>query len=313
MALNTLYFPFYVPPVTGGDYVAIDHIVGLNMLGFDARALYLQSDSGYLKFPVPVVRAPVRLNSNDIVVVGEVHKQLFEQLRGLDCVKVLHNQNPYYTFLGFDTVQQLNAYPLAKIITPSHFTEAKLVEMGVTKPIRCVRPFIPSYFAPGTKRLQIAFSPTKRPQESSYVMGRFKSQFPEFADVPWVPLTGMPRQTCAQIMGQSAIYSAFPLLEGLGLMNLEAMASGCHVVGYAAGGGTEYATAENGFWIGETEHEEFISKLKDCCDLVRGKAFNPYIESGLETARSYSRENFETELRDCYLEIMGPLAARFRK
>jgi len=44
---------------------------------------------------------------------------------------------------------------------------------------------------------------------------------------------------CAKVMAQSAIYGAFPLLEGLGLMSLEAMTSGCHVVGYVGGGEIE--------------------------------------------------------------------------
>jgi len=63
-------------------------------------------------------------------------------------------------------------------------------------------------------------------------MGVFRSKFTELAHVPWLPLLNMPRQGCAKVMAQSAIYAAFPLLEGLGLMNLEAMASGCHVVGF---------------------------------------------------------------------------------
>lgn len=312
--VNTLYFPFYVPPVTGGDFVNVDHIKGLNNLGFDAKALYLQSDLGYLQFQVPVANgAGVRFKPDDIVVVGEIHKQLFDQLRTLDCVKVLHNQAPYYTFFGFDTVQQLNEYPLSHVITSSHFAKAKLIDMGVTKPIWCVRPFIPSFFAPGTKRLQIAFTPNKRPHESSYVMGLFKSKFPEFANVPWLSLTGMPRGSCAQIMAQSAIYAAFPLLEGLGLMTLEAMASGCHVVGYTGSGGTEYSTSGNGFWIDEGRHETFVLKLKACCDMVRDKLPAPNIDLGMETARGYSQAHFEAQLQACYLDIMGPRANQFRK
>jgi glycosyltransferase involved in cell wall biosynthesis len=309
--MSTLYFPFYVPPVTGGDFVVIDHIKGLNKLGFDAKALYLQSDLGYLQFQVPVV-SRAQLKSNDIVVVGEVHKQLFEQLRAIDCIKVLHNQNPYYTFYSFDTVQQVNDYPLTHIIAPSRFTKAKLAEMGITKPVCCVQPFIPSYFAPGTKKLQIAFSPNKRFSESNYVMGRFKSRYPEFANVPWASLTRMTRQDCAKIMSQSAIYAAFPLLEGLGLMGLEAMASGCQVVGYTGGGGAEYSTSSNGFWIDEGDHETFVLELKRCCDIARAGALAPHIERGLETARVYSEETFEAQLQDCYLNIMGSLADNFR-
>jgi len=64
-------------------------------------------------------------------------------------------------------------------------------------------------------------------------------------------------------MRQSAVYAAFPLREGLGLMCLEAMASGCLVVGYTGQGGMEYATMYNGHWIEEGYHENFVKALAE--------------------------------------------------
>ena len=314
MAENTLYFPFFVPPVTGGDFVAIDHIAGLNRLGFDARALYFGADQRYLDFSVPAAAAGrVELKPNDIVVIGEIHKSLFHQLREVNCTKVMHNQNPYYTFYGFDTVKQLNDYPLTHIIVPSNFTKNRLLEMGVNKPIRHVRPFIPSYFTPGDKRLQIAFSPIKRPQEAAFLMGSFKSHYPEFSDVAWLALSKMPRQACAQIMAQSAVYAAFAMLEGLGLMSLEAMASGCQVVGYTGKGGSEYANEDNGYWIEEGEHEIFVQRLAECCHRARLGMHDPRVEAGMRTVHAYSLGNFESQLQETYLEIMGTDTDKFRK
>ena len=314
MAQSTLYFPFFVPPVTGGDFVVIDHIAGLNRLGFDARALYFGADQRHLDFSVPAaVAGQVGLKPNDIVVIGEIHKSLFHQIRSVNCTKVMHNQNPYYTFYGFDSVQQLNDYPLSYIIVPSDFTKNRLLDMGVSKSIRRVHPVIPSYFAPGDKRLQIAFSPIKRPQEVAFIIGSFKSQHPEFADVAWLALSKMSREACAQIMAQSAVYAAFAMLEGLGLMSLEAMASGCQVVGYTGNGGSEYANDDNGHWIEEGKHEIFVQKLSECCHRARSGMHDPRVETGMGTARAYSLENFETQLQETYLEIMGADADKFRK
>lgn len=313
MSQNTLYFPFYVPPVTGGDFIAVDHIAVLNCLGFDAKALYLRPDFGFQQFSVPTVSAGnVNLKEHDIVIVGEIHKQLFAQLKSVNCVKVLHNQNPFYTFQGFDSVQQLNEYPLTHIVTLSEFTKKVLHGLGVAKPILVVRPYIPLYFSPVEKRFQIAYSPYKRNFEPGFVIGAFKSRFPELANISWLPLTKMSRPACAQIMAQSAVYAAFPLLEGLGLMNLEAMASGCHVVGYIGSGGIEYATDDNGIWIEEGDHELFVLKIKEACDLFLSKARNPYVENGIATARGYSPERFEQQLRETYMAIMGSMAEKFR-
>jgi glycosyltransferase involved in cell wall biosynthesis len=113
-------------------------------------------------------------------------------------------------------------------------------------------------------------------------------------------------------MAQSAVYAAFPRLEGLGLMSLEAMASGCHVVGYVGNGGVEYATDDNGMWVEEGDHNAFAAKLKEACDLVLSKAPNRYVENGIATARRYSQEAFDQQLKDAYMQIMGPMADQFR-
>src|SRR5258705_13904518 len=127
MGQSSFYFSFYLPPITGGDFVTIDHIAGLNRFGFNASALYFGSDSGYREFPVPATLArQVKLNPNDIVVIGECQRAVFEQLRSTNCTKVMHNQNPYYMLsYGFDSVQRLNDYPLTHIIVPSNFAKKK--------------------------------------------------------------------------------------------------------------------------------------------------------------------------------------------
>jgi Glycosyl transferases group 1 len=312
MTRNALYFPFFAPPTTGGDFIAIDHIASLNRLGFDAKALYLRNDIGYRQFSVPVASGNIRFNERDIVVIGEVHKQLFDRLYRVNCIKVLHNQNPYYTFMGFDSVQQLNAYPLTHILTTSAYTKKILLGLGVAKPILVVRPFIPSYFAPGEKLLQIAYTTYKRGVEPGFVIGVFRSRYPELEHVPWLELRDMPRPACAAVMAQCAIYAAFPMLEGLGLMSLEAMASGCQVVGYVGAGGIEYATEDNGVWIGEGDHESFALKLKEACDLFLSNGRNRYVEYGISTARRYSQEIFERQIREAYMQIMGSMAEDFR-
>jgi hypothetical protein len=313
MSQNTIYFPFSARPFTGGDFVNLDHITGLNRLGFSAKAIYPASALEQPHFSIPTVKASdVNVTEHDIVVVAELNRDLFGRLKSVNCVKVMHNQNPFYTFLGFDTVQQLNAYPLSFIITSSEFIKRTLQELGVSKPIFVVLPYIPSYFSPAEKRFQIAFSPIKRSGESGYVKGVFKSRFPELARIPWLSLAKMSRQACAEAMAQSAIYAAFPRLEGLGLMSLEAMASGCHVVGFIGNGGVEYATDDNGMWVEEGDHNAFAAKLKEACDLVLSKAPNRYVENGIATASRYSQEAFDRQLKDAYMQIMGPLVDRYR-
>lgn len=144
-------------------------------------------------------------------------------------------------------------------------------------------------------------------------MGYFRSAFPELTHVPCIPITGLSREGGARVLAQSAVYAAFPHLESLGLMCLEAMACGCHVVGYTGGGGTEYANDGNGFWIEESgdHHKTFSKRIKKALDLVSAGE-TEQIRGGLKTARQYSRPAFSASVREAYGKILGQQVDDFR-
>ena len=310
MAKNTIYYGFSDAPVTGGDYVAVDHIAALNRLGFNAKAFYGAPDEGYRKYTVPVARLGTPIQPDDIMVLGEVHD--FEKLRAIPCLKIMHNQNPYMTFSGHASVAALNAYPLTHILAPSDFCAAKLREMGVAKSIHRIRPALPDYFTPGTKKLQIAYAPGKRPLEGEFLREYFRGLMPDHAHLPWVKLQGLTREAIAGVLAVSAVYAALPLLEGLGLMSLEAMASGCHVVGYTGHGGVEYASAENGDWITDGDHAGFAAGLREACRIFESGASNPKIAAACATAAGFNQANFEAELASAWKNILGDRAGLYR-
>ncbi|HEX2761980.1 MAG TPA: glycosyltransferase [Rhizomicrobium sp.] len=312
MTQHNIYFTFTLPPVSGGHFVALEQIAALNTMGFNAKVYYVGAPDGLDKFPVPAVRAGAPLSADDIIVVGEDNKKLLRDLKSLSCIKVLFNQNPYYTFVGFDSAADLASYPFAAVIAPSDFCAAQMKAMGVTHAIHRVRPAVPDYFTPGEKKLQIAFAPRKRQVEALYLKSCFGARFPDYAHVPWAPLVNVSRRDCAKVMNQSAIFAALPHLESLGLTSLEAMAAGCHVVGYTGHGGAEYAMSGNGDWIGDGDHDTFVEKLRDACRLFESGQRNPKLEAGRATATAFSRDGFERELAAAWHAILGDRIALYR-
>src|ERR1700729_4123982 len=114
--MAAIYYVFGAPPCSGGDYIAVQHITGLNRMGFNARAFYCSRDEGWRKFTVPIaLPGPNRLREGDIFVAGEDQKGIFQGLRNAPCMKVMHNQNPFYTFDGFADVAAVNDYPFKHI------------------------------------------------------------------------------------------------------------------------------------------------------------------------------------------------------
>ncbi len=68
----------------------------------------------------------------------------------------------------------------------------------------------------------------------------------------WAVIQNKSEAEVAAIMGQAAIFLSLSRFEGLGMTTLEAMASGCLVVGFTGIGGREYASRTNGFWVERT-------------------------------------------------------------
>ena len=313
MAANSIYYLFLAQGVTGGYAVALEHIAALNAFGFDAKAFFLHKGEPAGKIDVPVAGSGIRLQPDDIVVVGESDAPVLDSIAGAPCIKILHNQNPYYTILGFGSVARLNDFGFRRVMVPSDFCAARLTNLGVRAPISRVRPALPDYFQPGAKRPQIAYSPRKRPHEASYLMEYFRSQMPEYAEIPWLAITHMSRAEGAAIMAQSAVYAAFPALESLGLMNLEAMASGCRVVGYTGLGGAEYASPENGDWVDDGDHPAFAAGLRTALQAHASGVDDARTKAGRRTAALFTRENFEQELKAAWLSILSESAHRYRK
>jgi glycosyltransferase involved in cell wall biosynthesis len=176
-----------------------------------------------------------------------------------------------------------------------------------------VRPALPDYFAPRPKKLQIAYAPAKRPLEADYLKEYFRAVVPEYADVPWVKLQDLNRKVIAELLSVSAIYAALPLLESLGLMSLEAMASGAHVVGYGGHGGAEYARSENGDWIADGDHADFAAKLRDACRLYESGLVNPRVEAGRLAASRFNQSDFAHDLSAAWTQILGPREKLYRR
>lgn len=310
-----IYYAFANPVRSGGDHVNLEHVEGLLGLGLDAAILLCaEIDLGPRAAGVPVHRLDqVRFAVDDVVVIPEPAGAIFQALRDAPPRKLMHNQNAFMSFFGFPSAQALNQYPLDAVIVPGNFTANRLREFGVRQPMIAITYAVDELFVPApAKRLQIAFNPNKRPVESSLVLGLFRSRHPDLADTPCIPLVNMDRRECARILGESAVYAAFPHLEALPLMALEAMRAEAVVVGFSGYGGSEYAIDANGYWIDERRYVEFADTLAMALREVATGERHRLVEGGLATVARYTREIFLRDLDAGWRTLLGDRIATYR-
>lgn len=273
---HTIYYQGHLPVSAGGQLVNFQHVATLRKLGW--RAMVLLGEGSKIAqasrpYVVPMVEAGanMRLSSHDVVVLPEISPpQQWAHFKQQGCRVVMHNQNPYYTFQSFTSMRALSEFGLFGAMCPSAFTAETLQRWGCTLDWQVVRPFVLPVFAQTTaqlaaqglaRRRQIAYMPRKRPVEAILLRGIFANLYPQWADVPWVEISGMQRGQVAQVLAQSQVFASLSQHESLGLPPLEAMAAGCLVAGFTGQGGAEYATSENGRWVAEGDLEAFAHAL----------------------------------------------------
>jgi hypothetical protein len=300
---------------SGGQRVNLDHVASLRRLGYDARFLFVRADGTPPEpFPdgydLPWQATVDGLTRDDIVVVGEMFGAGALAVMETLARKVLHNQGPFYTFMAFSDLDALRRWGAEAMILPSHFAAGMVRRMGWARPAHVVRPALDPVFAAAAgapRALRIAAIPNRRPQEWRLIRGALRSQRPDLAAVPWVEIKGLPREGVARELAGSEIFLATGLLEGLGLPPLEAMATGALVVGFHGGGGTEYATSENGDWFDDGAHLDVAETLARRIDELRaGETFHARRLAGRATAAHFNAAAFEAQLAEAWRAIAGP-------
>lgn len=305
--MSKIYYFGYPVPATGGDALNIEHVRTLQECGLPAQMVYPGPRAEHEKLPlnsIPLEEAP--FSADDYLVIPENDASLIRSARAVSSRVVIHNLNTYY-FLGtIGSLGELDQKKFDTIICASRVSATMLVDSGYTGSVHVIHPGLPDYFVPAKKRLRITFAPGKLPVESAAVIGAFRQMFPQHAGIEWCPVMNLDRRDLAQVLAESAIYAAFCNLESLSLSILEAMKSGCIVVGDHGGGGAEYATERNGFWLEANDIVGFARKLAEAVDLfLRHGEKNSLSVNGMRTAEQFSTDNFRVKLTAFWSKRIG--------
>lgn len=112
-------------------------------------------------------------------------------------------------------------------------------------PIHHVPVEIESWFVPRAKERRIALMPRRRREDLLGAVQLIRRSG-RLRDWEIVLIDGMSQTQVAEELGRSAIFLFGAEREGLGLPGAEAMAAGCHVIGFTGDGAKEYLRPDTG-------------------------------------------------------------------
>jgi Glycosyl transferases group 1 len=256
MAGRVIYIGAEVDIPVGGVRLATDHVALLVEAGVEAYRWTPTPGYRYSWFPdtVPTLSGwELDLTADDMLVLPEL-----AVLPGRDPApgarKVILNQAHFLTFV---TCPDLDPYPGwapdPSLWTISHESVAVLrrVLPNLPEPNLIPDPIDTESFRPRGERVRsIAWMPRKRPAETLLLQRMLKAD-PRGEGVELREIKGLSHAQVAEVLATTSVFVAFGAYagEGFGLPVAEALASGCLVTGYPAGGGEELFEAPSAWAV----------------------------------------------------------------
>lgn len=296
---GTIYYscPDSAAP-SGGVRRIYRHVEILNKHDFSAFVLH---SSPTFKIGWFESNAPVRFRSesfyfaeSDIVVIPEVMTKFMRESRSSGVFRIAMALNWAFIFGSLPIGDDWRAYGISHALAGSQFEHDFILKtMGIDAPVMQAGIDCDLFSPNEHKYLQIAFMPLKRSMAHE-VLGVFRSIYGEHSDVALVSLENRTHSEVAEVLAKSAIFLSATSPQGIGRPTLEAMASGCLVVGFTGRGSAECMihldncyVAEDGDLLKSAEY------LDEAVKQFRSGRAGKMQEAARATALRYNLENEE--------------------
>jgi len=272
------------------------HVEILRSLGFDASVFSPKGRPLWMTTDAPLFEAGEPYASADNIVVFP--EPLNGKLGRLACAemeatKALLCQNQYSIFNETFPQHGFEELRFRRLITVSEIARGFLERTFAPAKFDVIPVWLDEkIFYPRRKSMRIAAAPRKLPVQLRLIQQIFHQKYPDLREVPWDWIHDRSEAETAEILGSASVYLSMSDRESLGLTPLEAMASGCVVVGFHGYGGQEYATDANGIWLRPDHLEETADAVAKVVYAI--EANENWIEeartAGFATARRFDKQ-----------------------
>lgn len=305
------------PAPSGGVLACYRQVRWLAEAGIDASVLHSQLGfraRGMPDAPVRWMADTVLDPTRDLLVLPEYMGRLAPRFAP-GVAKVIFNQNCFYTFRTFELeedagVSALRHPDLMGVVTVSEYSRAYLAWAYPDLEIQRIR-LSPDYelFQPGpAPERAIAVMPRKGKDDLLEALNLLRARgVLEQWEVRVID--GLDHPSVARELRRCAIFVASGIHEGLGLASLEAMASGCVVVGYDGFSGEEFFDPSVAIRVPAGDVLSLARRLEEV--IMRWDGGDREIAEMGERAARWVRERYPTAAeRTDAVEVWGGLLRR---
>ena len=269
MVMPTCYFvcPGYDRP-SGGIRVIYRFVDILNSAGISAAVVHRTQNFRCTWFENETIvlgAKDVRFQKGDLLVIPEWYRQLIP-LMAPGVPHMIFNQNAYEMFSDVPYERGKSAGVMSAdtigIVGISEDNLRYLRTCFPDKKIDAIRLSIDTeLFQPKAKAKVIAYMPRKRLKELNQILHLLEHRN-SLEGWELLPIIGVSESEVAQRLGSAAIFMVLSAREGIAVPGLEALASGCVVVGFHGGSGEEYMTSDVAVPIADGEIVSFVLALE---------------------------------------------------
>lgn len=281
---------FYYCPcfdsIYGGAKQIYRHVSVLCQNGFNAFVFHSKKGFRYDWFKHNAIFCydATEIKSDDYLVIPEVVDNYVMNLISRTNNVIVFNQNCYNTF---DSIENITKH--TNFSVPLFF-ETKIkafltVSINSANYLRYVFPGTPVinvvngiddtifYYNPSEKRKIISYMDRKLSKHSCQVVNILRRKI-DMNLWQIIRINNCNESHVAKILRKTSIFMSFADDEGFSLPALEALASGCQVIGYHGNGGKEYFHEE---FVTTIEHGDIIEFVKQIIKSISKIEFNDQI------------------------------------
>lgn len=297
------------------------HVFHLNRLGYDAVVAHQRRGFSLTwheyKVPVVWVEDVLNIGPSDVLVFPEGMVSLMQSTRNFPCKRVGIALNWAYIHRNLPQGETWPDYGIRQAITPSPLIK-RFLEWSMGIEVTLVANYVDAKryrYDPATKRPKISYMVRKDPA-GDILQAIFRRKHDSAGSkLEWVRLDRMEEDEFAGHLRESRIFIATSTQEGMPTSLLEAMASGCLVIGFSGIGGNDYLIGSGGEQnciLIENGDLPGLGKALDRTlgELERdGSCFERIVRNGIQTAHRFQDFEVEGKSLAAFFQSLGCLPA----